>query len=227
MHVILLADGDVGERAAIDAAWPGWHDPDATVIAADGGARHAEPLGLAIDRWVGDGDSLGDDGIAALAAQGIPIERARPDKDESDTELALRAAVALDPAAITILGALGGSRLDHALANLALLAMPGLEGRDVRLLRPDARVRLLRAPRPEGGPARLALPGRAGDHVSLLPLGDDALGVTTAGLAYPLADEPLLAGRTRGLSNVRTDPEGAGVELRAGRLLVVESPATL
>jgi thiamine pyrophosphokinase len=227
MQVILLADGDVGDRAAIDAAWPGWLEDDATVIAADGGARHAAALGLPIDRWVGDGDSLGADGIAALRAAGVPLELARTDKDESDTELGLRAAVALDPGAITILGALGGSRLDHALANLALLAMPGLEGRDVRLLRPDARVRLLSAPAPDGGPVRLSLAGRAGDHISLLPLGADVHGVTTTGLAYPLDDEPLEAGRTRGLSNVRADPDRAAVELRGGRLLVVESPATL
>jgi len=59
-----------------------------------------------------------------------------------------------------------------------------------------------------------------------LPVGGDALGVTTNGLAYPLDDEALLVGRTRGLSNRRT-VEIATVVLRSGRLLVVETPATL
>ena len=88
------------------------------MVAADGGARHAGALGLRIDRWVGDGDSLGEDGIAALEAAAIPVERAPVDKDESDTELAVAAALTKRPSAITILGALGGPRLDHALANL-------------------------------------------------------------------------------------------------------------
>jgi thiamine pyrophosphokinase len=226
IQAIVLADGDVGSRAELDAAWPGWLAPSAFVVAADGGARHAASLGIAIDRWVGDGDSLGPEGVAALRASGIPVELAATDKDESDTELAMRAALERDPDAVTILGALGGARLDHALANLALLAFPGLRGRDVRIVSVAARVRLLEAPGPDGGPAMLALPGRIGDLVSLLPVGDDAVGVTTRGLAFPLDDEPLEAGRTRGLSNVRV-AEGASVELRGGRLLVVESPATL
>lgn len=226
MQVIVLADGQVGPRAALDAAWPGWLDPDARVVAADGGARHAGPLGLRIDRWVGDGDSLGEDGIAELEAAGVPIERSRPDKDESDTELALLAASALGANRITVIGALGGPRVDHALANLGLLSMPELGHVDIRILAADARVRCLRAAGSGGGIATIDLSGRPGDLVSLLPIGADAEGVTTYGLAYPLDDEPLFAGRTRGLSNVRDLPD-ARIVLRRGQLLVVETPATL
>ncbi len=226
MQVIVLADGDVGSRASLDAAWPGWLEPDAAVVAADGGARHAAPLGLVIDRWVGDGDSLGEAGIADLAAAGVPIERARPDKDESDTELAVLAAIALGATRLAILGALGGPRLDHALANLGLLAMPDLTGLDVRLVGAETRVRLLAAPDAAGSVVQLDLAGRVGDLVSLLPVGADVTGVTTRGLRYPLSDEPLLVGRTRGLSNVR-ESVVATVVLEAGRLLVVETPATL
>lgn len=222
-QAIVLADGEVASRAALDEAWPGWLDPYPYVIAADGGARHAEPLGLRIDRWVGDGDSLGDDGIARLIAAGVPVERVPVDKDESDTELAIEAALARAPRSITILGALGGPRVDHALANLALLGLPELRGIDVRLVAADARVRLLDA---TAAATRFALIGRADDHVSLLPVGADALGVSTGGLAYPLDDETLRVGRTRGLSNRRTVAT-ATVQVREGRLLVIETPATL
>jgi len=64
-QAIVLADGVVGARDAIDAAWPGWAAIAPFVIAADGGARHASPLRLTMDQWVGDGDSLGDAGVAA------------------------------------------------------------------------------------------------------------------------------------------------------------------
>jgi thiamine pyrophosphokinase len=226
MQVIVLADGQVGSRAALDTAWPGWLEPGARVVAADGGARHAAPLGLVIDRWVGDGDSLGEAGIAGLEAAGIPVERARPDKDESDTELAVFAARAMGATRLTVLGALGGPRVDHALANLGLLSMPELEDLGLTLLAADARVRALRGPGTDRGSARLDLGGRVGDIVSLLPVGADAEGVTTHGLAYPLHDERLLAGRTRGLSNIRELPD-ATVALRRGQLLVIETPATL
>jgi thiamine pyrophosphokinase len=75
-------------------------------------------------------------------------------------------------------------------------------------------------------PVTLQLEGAVGDIVSLLPFGPGVEGVTTDGLEWPLRDEPLPAGPARGLSNVRARPD-ATVTLRAGLLLVVETPATL
>jgi thiamine pyrophosphokinase len=94
------------------------------------------------------------------------------------------------------------------------------------MLDATTRISLISAPGPAGRPIVRSLPGRAGDVVSLLPLGEGVEGVTTHGLRYPLADEPLPPGPARGLSNVRTQPD-ATVTVRRGLLLVVESPATL
>ena len=226
MQAIVLADGDAGSRDRLDATWPGWARSDALVIAADGGARHAAGLGLQIDRWVGDGDSLGEAGVAELIAAGIRVERAPIDKDESDTELAVLTACRLGATELVILGALGGARIDHALANVALLGLPELAGLDVRLLAAGARLRQLHGPGTDGAAGHLDLEGRVGDLVTLLPVGGDAEGVTTRGLQFALDDEPLRVGRTRGLSNVRMASR-AGVTLRRGRLLIVETPATL
>lgn len=226
MVTLILADGDAPLRAELDAVWPGWDAGLGVVIAADGGARHASGLGVAIDLWVGDGDSIGEEALAALEASGVPLERARPDKDESDTELAIRAAIRIGEAGILIVGALGGARIDHALANVGLLAMPELGSRPATILDGRSRIGLIRAPGPNGEAVERRLPGRPGDLLSLLPLGAGVEGVTTSGLAYPLVDEPLPAGRARGLSNVRTAREAA-VVVRRGLLLIVESPATL
>jgi len=226
VRALVLADGDRPPAAALDAAWPGWRDGIRHVIAADGGARLADDLGLVVDLWVGDGDSLGSEGVERLRASGTPVELADADKDESDTELAMLAAVDLGATDITILGALGGRRFDHAIANVALLAHERLEGRDARLLDPSARVTVVTAPWSATEPVRRRLDGGIGDLVSLLPLGDRVDGVTTEGLRYPLRDEPLVAGPARGLSNVRIAPEAA-VTIRRGRLLIVETPATL
>src|SRR5690242_4017508 len=93
MDALILADGDGPTREELDRAWPGWDDSIGLVIAADGGARLANALGVPIGRWVGDGDSIGPEALAELEQVGIPLEKARPDKDESDTELAVRAAL--------------------------------------------------------------------------------------------------------------------------------------
>lgn len=228
MHALILADGDAPSREGLDAAWPGWDADVALVIAADGGARHAHNLKVRVDRWVGDGDSVDATTLDALQATGAIIERSPTDKDESDTELAVLRALASGADRVSIVGAMGGPRLDHALANLAMLRLPELAGLDVRVLAAEYRIRLLAADAPDttSAPRRMDLRGRVGDLVSLLPVGADAIGVTTEGLRYPLRDEALLLGRTRGLSNVRADL-AAWVSLREGHLLVVEAPATL
>jgi thiamine pyrophosphokinase len=191
-------------------------------VAADGGWEKAGTLGLRPDLLVGDADSLPKARFAALASEGVAIERSPAAKDESDTELALLAALRRGATQVTILGAMGGQRFDHALANVGLLALPDPAAAQVQLLDATTRVRLLTAPASDGGPAHADLAGEAGDLVSLLPLGEPALGVATAGLLYPLADETLPAGPARGLSNVRSNPN-AGVTVRRGHLLIVET----
>jgi thiamine pyrophosphokinase len=226
VDALILADGAVAARSRLDDAWPDWDAGVGIVVAADGGARHAALLGVAIDLWVGDGDSLDAPDLAALEAAGIPLERSRPDKDESDTELAILAAIRLGASGIVIVGALGGPRIDHALANIGLLALPELAGHPATILDATARIKLITAPGPDGGPVECRLDGRVGDLVSLLPLGPGVDGVTTDGLRFPLHDEPLATGHTRGLSNVRAASE-ARVTVGGGLLLVIESPATL
>jgi thiamine pyrophosphokinase len=226
-HALVLGDGAVPSRAHLDAAWPGWDAGVSLVIAADGGARHASTLRLRLDRWIGDGDSIDPADLAALAAAGVPIERVDPEKDASDTELALAAAIESGVDEVTILGGLGGVRTDHGLVNVLLLQQSTLEGLAVRLYdERAARLSLLTAPLADGGPVQAQLAGHLDDLVTLVPLGGPAVGVATRGLRYPLDGESLAPGTSRGLSNVRTALI-ASVSLLAGRLLVIETPATV
>jgi thiamine pyrophosphokinase len=215
-RAIVVAGGDVPSRALLDAAWPGWDAGMSLVVAADAGAAAALELGLRPDLVIGDLDSIAPRDLEQVRALGIPVEAWPADKDESDTELALRAALERTPGPVTVLGALGGPRVDHALANVWLLALPAAAGREVVILDDRSRMRLLT------GPGRLALSGARGDLVTLLPFGGDAVGVSSEGLAWPLRAETLVAGPSRGLSNVRTGGEAA-VSLRSGRLLIIET----
>lgn len=225
-HVLLLLDGDPPTRAGLDAAWPGWDEGTRWIVAADGGARLADHLDLAIDAWVGDGDSLGSAGVEALRRAGIPVDLAPVEKDATDAELGLLAALGVPGVRrISILGALGGRRVDHQLANVTLLGHPAIGGVEVAIVDPAGRIRLVRAPGREGAAVDVDLSGRTGDTVSLVPL-DDVAGVTTAGLQFPLRGEDLPAGPARGVSNVRVAAD-ARLTVRGGHLLVLEVPATL
>lgn len=222
-HFVVVAAGDIPGREALDRAWPGWDAAIAGVVAADGGLAGVDALGLRATVIVGDLDSADPGRLSAAEAAGTRVARASSDKDESDTELAVLEAVGLGATRVTVLGALGGTRLDHALANVWLLALPQIAAIPTVLLDDQARLSQL-APGPDGAPVTRSLPGPIGATVSLLPFGGDVVGVTTRDLHYPLRDEALVAGPARGLSNVRTGPDAA-VTIRGGRLLIVEVAA--
>ena len=208
MRFTVVASGDLADG---DEPWL----DDATVIAADGGAVSLDRLGRAPDRLVGDLDSIPEELLARLVGADVVIERHPADKEASDTELAIEAALVAGATQIVLLGATGGARLDHELANVLLLADPALAGRDVRIVHGPTTLRVLH----DGG--RLTLDGVAGDLVTLLPVGGDATGVGIDGVRWPLAGATLNVGRSRGLSNEVTTPP-ASVSLERGTLLVVE-----
>jgi thiamine pyrophosphokinase len=210
MNAVVVASGELEDG---DAAWLA--DAD-LVIAADGGAASLEAAGRTPDRLIGDLDSVDPALVRRLVAAGTEVERHDPDKDASDVELAVAVALESGATEVVLLGAFGGTRIDHELANVLLLADPGLAGVDIVAVRGPSRLRAL------GSSRRLELDGAAGDLVTLLPIGGDASSVTTAGLRWSLDGATLSMGRTRGLSNVIDDPP-ASVLIGSGTLLVIET----
>jgi thiamine pyrophosphokinase len=213
MRIVVVVSGALapGDEARLDGA--------DGVIAADGGAAALERLGRRPDRLVGDLDSAAPSLVERLAASGVPIDRHPIDKEASDAELAVRAAIDAGADRVDLLGATGGDRLDHELANLLLLADPAYDRVELQALVGGTAVRAVRG----GGALRLR--GDVGDLVTLLPLAGDAHGITTDGLRWPLDAATLRLGGSRGLSNVVVAP-GASVRLTDGVLLVVETAST-
>lgn len=183
------------------------------IVAADGGLDHANRLGLDVDLLVGDLDSVGD---PALRAHHGDVERHPEAKDQTDLELALGAAAArpnIDR--ILVLGGRGG-RLDHLLANAAVLAAPTLAHCDVVWITDGTRATLVRT--------HAFLHGTPGELVSLLAVGGPAEGVHTRGLEWKLDGERLEPWSARGVSNRLTVPV-AGVRVESGVLLAVQPQA--
>ena len=191
------------------------------VIAADGGLRWAQKLGVQVDVVVGDMDSAEGAALAEAEAGGAEIVRHDPDKDATDLELALRLACDRGASIITLIGGHGG-RLDHFLGNITLLAsLP--KGVQAQALMGQTEIFVTHGhgTRTANQQAEeLVLNGKPGQLVSLIPWGGDAAGIKTEGLRWPLAAETLPLGTSRGISNEMTSTQ-ASVSLESGTLLVV------
>jgi len=187
----------------------------ADVIAADSGLAVASALGLAVDHLVGDLDSVDPGAVEAAEAAGTTVERHPAEKDATDLELALDAALARGARRLVVVDG-GGDRLDHLLGNVLLLASAAYADTDVEAFCGDAHIAVTR-----GGGEAVAITGEPGSLVTLLPLGGAARGIVTDGLRYPLHAEDLAPGTTRGVSNELVRDAGS-VRLADGTLLVVQ-----
>jgi len=179
--------------------------PDDYIIAADSGYLHAKGFGVTPDVLLGDFDSLQE-----LPAD-IPIHRFPAQKDATDTELAVRFAREQGCRDFLLLGATG-SRMDHTLANILLLAalQPGETGAVV-----DEQNQIWLTD------SHLSIPAQPGTLLSLIPL-TACTGITTANLAYPLHNAALRVGQEVGIgvSNIVLESP-AKVTLSGGKLLVM------
>jgi thiamine pyrophosphokinase len=180
------------------------------IIAADGGGEPLIRLGIIPEAIIGDFDSLSPETTAKLERLGSKLVRVESEKDETDTELAVRYALQLGADTITLLGVLGG-RLDHSLANLILLA---------RLARKQVRARAATAFLTVYAVTdELVVRGREGELVSVFPFQGSAAGVTEIGFKYLLRDAHLDPFAVVGISNVLAGPKGV-IRVKKGVLLV-------
>ncbi len=203
-NVVIVAGGE-----PLPSSLAGEIPEDAYLIAADSGLDTVLSWGMDVDLVVGDLDSVGADALVATSAE---VERHPADKDATDLDLALEAALRLDPDRIVVIGGQGG-RFDHLLGTVMLLASDRWSGVDLEWVAARSRVRVVR-----GG---VTLHGARGSTLTLLAVLDEARGVHTTGLRWNLTDAVLTPGSTRGVSNVFTAPV-ATVRLSSGVLLAIQ-----
>lgn len=207
MRAFIFANGEFCPQ---DAALP--IQVDDLVIAADGGSQHCIALDLRPDLLIGDLDSMDEKVLKEWRSDGVEIISYSQDKDQTDLELALLYAQDQGVSEILVYGAAGG-RLDMTIGNLTLLAHPDLT-LPITLICGVEEVHMLR----QG--ESLTLNGTPGEIVSLIPLQPEQSTVTTEGLNYPLTNEALVFGYTRGISN-RLVKKQARIKLESGLLAVI------
>lgn len=183
---------------------------DDLIIAADGGLLNARQFGVKPQILLGDFDSLGEpdvDGDTELIR--VPAE-----KDDTDTQLAVRVALERGADEIVIVGGLEG-RLDHTLSSLAILE--NLDGRHVHATFTSGqnRARFLRN--------NSTLVARSGfRYLSLIAADEKVRGVSVEGCKYPLKNAKLSRLYQYTVSNEIVG-NCALIDVRRGGVWIVES----
>ena len=184
--------------------------PGDFVIACDRGYAYCERLGLTPDLFIGDFDSY-----SGAVAPGVAVERLIPEKDDTDTESAIRLAIRRGAERITLLGATG-TRLDHVLGNIELLGIGLKAGIPIQICDAHNRIRMI-----DRG-MTLARKEQFGTYVSLIPYTECVEHLTLKGFKYPLTDACLRGFCSLGVSN-EIVADTAEISFESGILLVVES----
>lgn len=191
------------------------------IMAVDGGLKTAHELNLKIDYLIGDFDTVSPDLLSLYEKQStgqgghIIIRRFRPEKDATDTQIAMEEAVNLRPESIFIAGATG-KRMDHTLGNIHILKKALDSAIPAYLL--DEHNKIYMASKS----FELQKEDLYGKYVSLIPFTEQVLGVTLKGFKYPLHDYTLRIGDSIGISNQMIEEKGK-VILDKGILLVLET----
>lgn len=196
MRAVVIGNGDINDYEYISSLIRN----DDTIICADGGLRHAEAMGLITNVAIGDFDSYKSD---IKVKKFVYPER----KDYTDGELAVQYAIDNGYDEIMLLG-MTGKRLDHTLTDLLLLS----KYENSYLIDDYNEVHIVSS--------KLVLRDKKGKTLSIIPVLSDLKGITTQGLEYPLHDETLFFGESRGNSNVVTD-DTCIIEVRSGMGIVI------
>lgn len=186
------------------------------IIAVDGGLKAVKELGLEPDVIVGDFDSVDPLVLEYYRSrEHIVWDVRRPEKDETDTELAFLRAQAMGCTDLVILGATGG-RIDHMLGNIHLLFPCLQKGIRASLFDGQNRIFLL------DGSYTFRRQELWGKYISFLPLTERVEGITLRGFKYPLTERDIEIGTSLCLSNELEEEEGT-ITFREGVLIAVES----
>ena len=187
------------------------------VIAVDDGLSYAEKLGIRPDLIVGDMDTHGTDDIEEYLKNGARVIKLEPEKDDTDTERAVREAIKLG-GDMDILCATGG-RLDHLLASIHNLKIALDAGLNARIIDRSNIVFL------KNKPFTVSRSECGKKYISFVTFAGEVTGIKLKGFKYPLDGYTLKPGSSRCIINELLDGYGT-VEFDGGQdccLIVINS----
>lgn len=184
------------------------------LIAVDGGFRYCIEQSLQPDLVLGDFDSVEPDYLEIIRQ--IPDQQRLTlptEKDDTDTLAAIKIGLEKGYRSFHIYGAMGGSRMEHTLANLQVLLYLKNHGAKGYLLDKNCMVFLLQN-------ESVTLGERGPAYLSLFAMGGDARGVTVRNMKYEVENTTITADYPVGISNELIGEEPT-ISVEQGTLLAI------
>ncbi|MEG0987549.1 MAG: thiamine diphosphokinase [Clostridium sp.] len=186
------------------------------IIAVDSGLEHLRNLQIVPNQIVGDLDSVNPEILKEYRNDpDIHMEIHKPEKDETDTELAFLTAEKYGCDVVDLLGALGG-RMDHEISNLQIMYQFYKRGMHIFIYDERNKIYLL------GDRKSFFRAELYGKYISFMPLTEVVEEVTLTGFKYPLNKRKILLGSSLCISN-ELICDSAEMNLKKGVLICIES----
>lgn len=182
------------------------------IIAADKGLETLNEIVTEPDYIIGDFDSVNKDILEQY--KNIPITYLKPEKDFTDTHMALKLAIKQGARKATVIGAIG-TRFDHSIANIHILKEALENNIEAEIINENNRIKLINTD------IKIDRDNKY-KYISLIPLTTMANGVTLEGFKYGLKDATLKIGESIGISNEQIEKE-ATIKIKEGILIIIYS----
>lgn len=219
MRVLIITGGSIDKDFALSfiKEWK----PDYK-IGVDRGLDFCRKEGISLNCILGDFDSVSKESLRFFKEAGVESFTYPSKKDETDTQLAIEKGIRMveesgKEGEIALLGATG-SRLDHVMGNIHLLAEPAKKGISVELLDRHNKISLLPPGiyHKKGGKEK-------GAYISFFPFTDHVKGLTLKGFLYELEDYRMVKETVKGYGVSNQILGECSLSFTEGLLLCIES----
>ena len=185
------------------------------IIASDKGLEALDTYNIKPNYIIGDFDSIDKQILNKyIEDKNIVIKELNPEKDYTDTHMAIKLAIELNSTDVTIIGG-KGTRIDHLLANIHVLKE--LLDKDIKCKIIDSKneIQLINK-------KTIIKKSKEYKYISLIPLTTNASGITLKGFKYSLTNDTLSIGHSIGVSNEQIE-ENAIIDIKKGILILIKS----
>lgn len=183
------------------------------IIAVDKGLEILDKCNIKPNYIIGDFDSLNEKIFQKYKEESnIEIIKLNPEKDYTDTHMAIKLAIQLNSTDITIMGSIG-NRIDHTLSNIHILKETLTREINCKILNENNSITLIN---------KTTIIKKEYPYVSLIPLTTTVEGVTLKGFKYSLNNATMKIGESIGVSNEQIEDE-AIIQIKEGILIVIQA----